>query len=184
MNNKRIWSNLWMLLPTGFDKLWRWITSLGWITSLDVRWMFQRWDSGLDLLETSRPFIFPKQKSSFTLIQHWTTRGPLLSSKISVKKPFPSKVGWISVGFPWLLIHKGLHRFGAWTPTNLAGQFEVSLRFNFIPTSSQSSSKFQLVCLFPIFSWELFQVRLLFPVGWLQVMGLFQQQLHHHQQHN
>lgn len=58
--------------------------------------------------------------------------GPLLRSKISLKKhPFQAKSAEFSVGFPWLLIHKGLHRFRAWTPTNLAGKFEVSLRFNF-----------------------------------------------------
>ena len=51
--------------------------------------------------KTSRPFIFPlPQKSSFTLIQHWTTRGSSVELQDPCKKsPFPSKVGWI---FGWV----------------------------------------------------------------------------------
>lgn len=57
-------------------------------------------------------------------VLHRTTRSIVEIQHPCKKTPFPSKVGWIFgwvVGFPWLLIHKGLHRFRAWTPTNLAG---------------------------------------------------------------
>ena len=102
MNNKRIWSNLWMLLPTGLDTLWWWITSLGWITSFDVRWMFQKWDSDLDLLEKPVvPSSFPFHKNPPSL---WFSiellEGPVLSSKIPVKNhPFQAKSAEFSVGF-------------------------------------------------------------------------------------